>query len=226
MALKFDKIEILRRTETKNTMIIVLDYGMGNLRSVLNALGVVGAQAQVSASASDIEAATGLVLPGVGAFGEAMERLHALDLVAPLTDAVAAGKPLLGICLGMQLLATTSTEHGEYAGLGIVPGRVERFRFAERETLRLPHVGWNDVEFRDGSGMGAAVSATNAFYFVHSYHFIADDPSMVSGISDYGGHFAATLEAGSVWATQFHPEKSHRAGLALLDAWQKRVILC
>ncbi len=206
-------------------MIVVLDYGMGNLRSVLNALQAVGAEARLGTGPADVAAAGALVLPGVGAFGEAMQRLAARGLVAALRDAVGAGgTPLLGICLGMQLLATTGTEHGEHEGLGLMAGRVVPFDFPpEHRALRVPHVGWNDVRFRKTDGLHAGMGEAQAFYFTHSYHLRPDDPADVAGVCDYGIDFVASVERGNVSGAQFHPEKSHQMGLRLIRNWLEGV---
>lgn len=197
-------------------MIAVVDYGMGNVRSVLNALEAVGAPAALAATASAIDEADRIVLPGVGAFSEAMERLRERKLIAPLQrNVVERGKPFLGVCLGMQLIADVSFEHGEHRGLGWVTGEVRRIEPSE-SSLRVPHVGWNTVEPR---GTSRVLGAPAAFYFVHAFQLLPRDPDVVTGICDHGGPITAVVEQRNIIGTQFHPEKSQQAGLALVRAF-------
>jgi imidazole glycerol-phosphate synthase subunit HisH len=204
-----------RRGGTLSRVIAVIDYGMGNLRSVLNAMDLLGVESRLAASADDLDGASKLVLPGVGAFGDGMRNLRERGFVEALPDLLADGRPLLGLCLGMQMLADASEEHGEHEGLGLIPGVVRRLR--PPDGLRVPHVGWNSVQARNGSTLlGDDGDAEQTFYFVHSYHFIAERPEDVTGVSDYGTEVTAVVERGSVMGTQFHPEKSQRDGLALL----------
>jgi glutamine amidotransferase len=200
-------------------MIAIVDYGVGNLRSVQKALERVGATAIVSGEPAALEAARGIVLPGVGAFGDGMANLRARSLVAPLLRQVEAGKPLLGICLGMQLLFDESEEMGIHPGLGLLPGRV--VRFAEDE-LRVPHVGWNqlrfaicDLRFTIG-GLVAGIADGAYAYFVHSYYAMPEEPGDVLATTEYGVEFASVVGRGKVWGAQFHPEKSQEVGLQLL----------
>jgi glutamine amidotransferase len=196
-------------------VIAVIDYGMGNLRSVLNALEAIDADARLVATPEAAAEGDRLILPGVGAFGDGMRNLRERGFVEALPDLLAGGRPLLGLCLGMQMLADASEEHGEHEGLGLVPGVVRRLR--PPDGLRVPHVGWNSVQARNGSTLlGDDGDAEQTFYFVHSYHFIAERPEDVTGVSDYGAEVTAVVERGSVMGTQFHPEKSQRDGLALL----------
>jgi imidazole glycerol-phosphate synthase subunit HisH len=207
--------------------IVVVDYGMGNLGSVCNALAAAGATPLRAERPEELEAADAIVLPGVGAFAAGMENLRARGLVPVLRRAVLEqGKPFLGICLGMQLLADTGSEHGPSSGLGLVPGRVERLALPESGDLRLPHIGWNDLRIRRHDGLYRDIADGEDFYFVHSYVFIADDPAVVSATCEHGVEFAASLEAGAIHAVQYHPEKSHRAGLKLLGNWVKSVTAC
>jgi imidazole glycerol-phosphate synthase subunit HisH len=206
-------------------VIAVVDYGTGNLRSVERALAAVGEQATITADHDRLREADRLILPGVGAFGAAMARLRATGLAALLSTLVREdGKPLLGICLGMQLVCRDSEEHGYHEGLGWIDAHVRRFDFGAR-GLRIPHVGWNDVSGRDRSSV---CPDDGTFYFVHSYHVDPADPSDVAGTCIYGEEFTAALERDSVMAVQFHPEKSQEAGLALLRrfaAWQPDGVL-
>jgi len=192
-------------------VIAIADYGMGNRRSVEKALAHVGAESVITADHDELRAAHAVILPGVGAFPEAMRNLDRTGLGEVLCERAAAGVPLLGICLGMQLLFQSSTEHEGAAGLGILPGTVTRLR-----SPRLPHIGWNLVTFeRDGAlteGLGDAA----AFYHVHSFACRPSDPADVVGTSEYGERFVSVVERGNVMASQFHPEKSSRDGLRML----------
>jgi glutamine amidotransferase len=194
--------------------ITVLDYGMGNRRSVEKALEHVGARATVTSDHERLQAAAGLVVPGVGAFPRAMERLRALGLDALLRERVAAGTPVLGICLGMQLAFDSSTELGGATGLGIVPGEVHALDHGE---LKLPHIGWNEVRFtRPDSPLVADLPSSCAFYHVHSLAPVPADEQDVLGVAEYGSPFVSAVQHGSFYGVQFHPEKSSAAGLRLL----------
>lgn len=194
--------------------VAVVDYGMSNLRSVANALEALGVRAEIVARPAAVEAADLVILPGVGAFGLGMRNLREGGWLEPLRAAVGAGKPLLGICLGMQLLATESEEHGVHAGLNFIPGRVRRL--AGGAGLRVPHMGWNTVRARADSALHRGLKTEADFYFVHSFHFVPDEPGHGAGWCEYGESFVATVEKGRVFGVQFHPEKSHAAGLSLL----------
>lgn len=198
-------------------MIGVIDYGMGNLRSVLNALEHLGVATRLVGSPGEATEAEKLILPGVGAFGEAMRRLDQLGFAAALPDLTGNGRPLLGICLGMQLLADASSEHGEHLGLGLVAGRVERIE--PRASLRIPHVGWNSLAIERPSPLFDGLSEEPTFYFVHSYEFRPARIESRLGTTDYGTPLAAAIESGSVFGVQFHPEKSQVDGLALLRSF-------
>jgi len=199
-------------------MIGIVNYGMGNLRSVANALTFLGAEAELVADPARLSAATHLILPGVGAFPDGMKALHDGGLVGPMTDEVfGKKKPFLGICLGMQLLADIGYEHGETKGLGWVRGAVTRITPpADDRSSRVPHIGWNDVQVATKDGMYAGLGDAAAFYFVHSYRLEPADPGIVNGWCDHGGRFAASFQAGNIWAAQYHPEKSHHPGLTVL----------
>lgn len=197
--------------------IAVVDYGMGNLRSVANAFEAVGQPVELASEPEQLDGVAGIVLPGVGAFGDAMRNLRERGFVEALEEHVRErGVPFLGLCLGMQLVAEESLEHGAHRGLGWVPGEVVRLEPMNGAPLRVPHIGWNDVRFAPGTRLFAGVGETQTFYFVHSYVFRPRSEDVISGVCDYGGPFAATVEAGNVFGTQFHPEKSQRAGLAAL----------
>jgi glutamine amidotransferase len=193
----------------------IVDYGMGNLRSVANALAAIGARADVTRDPEELRAADGIVLPGVGAFADGMRNLREGGWVPALEEQVVEkGKPFLGLCVGLQLLATKGTEHGESDGLGWIPGVVKRI--ATSDALRVPHIGWNDVRFARRNGLYAGLEDSASFYFVHSYVLLPDDPAVVSGRCEYGEDFAASIEMDNIHATQYHPEKSHHAGLTVL----------
>ncbi len=193
--------------------IAIVDYGMGNLRSAAKAIEHVGAAATVTADPEALAAADALVLPGVSAFPEAMRRIGARDLAAPIRERVAAGVPLLGICLGMQLLFESSSEHGGAEGLGLLPGHVDELK---ADRLKTPHIGWTPVERQRDSALTAGLPAGGEpFYFVHS--FVArPHPEHLLATSRYGEEFAAIVGDGRVFGTQFHPEKSSAAGLRML----------
>jgi glutamine amidotransferase len=194
--------------------IAVVDYGMGNRRSVEKAIEHVGARAIVSSDVALLQRAAGLVVPGVGAFPRAMDNLRRLGLDALLRDRVAAGTPVLGICLGMQLAFEHSTEQGGSEGLGIVAGEVRRL---EAGALKLPHIGWNDVRFsRPDSRLLVDLPGSCAFYHVHSFAPVPARAEDVLGTAEYGAPFTTAVERGSFYGVQFHPEKSSAAGLRLL----------
>lgn len=194
--------------------ITIIDYGMGNIRSVHNALARLGCAVTTSNRAEDIAAADALILPGVGAFGEAMTNLNASGLTTPLLRAVLDdAKPILGICLGMQLLAETSEERGMSRGLGLIPGDIRLIPVPK--NLRLPHIGWNSVTAARRDPLFRGVPDGSAFYFVHSFHF--ECPSeYVAATTEYGGDVVAAVQKGHVMGVQFHPERSQSCGLSLL----------
>jgi glutamine amidotransferase len=194
--------------------IAVLDYGMGNRRSVEKALEHVGARTTVTSDRDTLRGAGGVVVPGVGAFPRAMENLRALGLDELLRELVASGTPVLGICLGMQLAFDGSEELGGARGLGIVPGEVRALR---ARGLKLPHIGWNEVSFTaPSSPLIAELPSRCAFYHVHSFAPVPEAPEDVLGTADYGAPFVTAVEHGSFYGVQFHPEKSSAAGLRLL----------
>ncbi len=194
--------------------IAVVDYGMGNLKSVINALLFLGSHAIVSNKPEELAAADAIVLPGVGAFAEAMSNLKKLGLIDTLNEQVMhRKKPLLGICLGMQLLADTSEEFGTHEGLGWIPGQIRQLDVSG--DLRLPHVGWNEVEVINDSPLFRGIDGELVYYFVHSYHFVCDE-KYVAARCRYGINFTAAVQHENIMATQFHPEKSQDKGLKLL----------
>ncbi|MGI8428965.1 MAG: imidazole glycerol phosphate synthase subunit HisH [Solirubrobacteraceae bacterium] len=199
--------------------IAVVDYGMGNRRSVQKALEHIGAPATVTRDHDELCAVDGLVVPGVGAFPLAMRNLHELGLAAVLHDCVARGIPVLGICLGMQLLFEDSDELEPAQGLGLLAGRVSRL---DSGGLRLPHIGWNEVAFERSSPLLAGLPADGCpFYHVHSLAARPSDPDDVVGIARYGKPFATIVERGLVFGVQFHPEKSSAHGLAMLASFAR-----
>ncbi len=208
--------------------IAVVDYGAGNLRSVARALSRSGLEPEVTGDPAALRAADGVVLPGVGAFAPALASLREKGLDDALRDALAAERPYLGICLGLQLLFEEGDEDGVHAGLGLLPGRVERFpaRDAAGRTLRVPHIGWNAVRFQGRHPMLEKLPAEDVFYFVHAYRAVPAGSAATTGVTDYGGEFASAVATERLFAVQFHPEKSQAAGRRLLDAFAGWVAAC
>ena len=194
-------------------MIAIIDYGLGNLESVKYALDRLGVESALTSVAAEIVSADAVILPGVGAFGRAMEKFRELGLIDPTRAAAASGKPFMGICLGQQLLFTSSAEHGEHEGLDIIHGKVARFAAG----LTVPHMGWNEVRQQRPSALFEDVPDESFFYFAHSYYVVPDDPAAAVGVTDYGGEFASIVQRGLVFGTQFHPEKSGPVGLRMLS---------
>ena len=195
--------------------VLVIDYGMGNLGSVRRALEECGAEVLVSDDPADCRWADHLVLPGVGAFADGMAALTESGWVDAVRAAAAGGVPVLGICLGMQLLAEKGMEGGEVAGLGLIPGEVVRLTPDSAET-RIPHVGWNEVHQAASHPLLDGIARGTDFYFVHSYHFVPASRDDAIACTPYCGSFVSVAAAGNVFGTQFHPEKSSRAGFQLL----------
>ena len=194
-------------------MIAMVDYGMGNRRSVEKALEHVGADVARTADHEEIRAADGIVVPGVGAFPEAMRRLRAAGLDVVIREQAAAGVPVIGLCLGMQLLFTRSEEHEGADGLDLIPGVVVKL---DAPGLTIPHIGWHTVTFERPSPLTEGLGDAAAFYHVHSFVPEPEDPDDVVGRGEYGGPFVSIVQRGNVMGAQFHPEKSSRDGLALL----------
>lgn len=194
----------------------ILNYGMGNLTSVQNAISAVGGSAVILDEPAGIDGISHIILPGVGAFGDAMANLEKFGWVEAMhRHAIEDQKPFFGICLGLQLLAETSTEHGSFRGLGWIAGHVTRLH---GNGVRIPHVGWNDLEFASESpALFEGIASGQDFYFVHSYAIRPTDESCVTGWCHHGERFAASIQVGNIFATQFHPEKSQKAGLKLLE---------
>jgi glutamine amidotransferase len=207
--------------ELPKTKIAILDYGMGNIRSVQNAFARLGCSVILTQEPAELNDADALVLPGVGAFGEAMDNLRQLKLIRPIQDAVDAGKPMLGICLGMQLLAESSEERGTYEGLSLIPGTVKLIRTDGK--LRLPHVGWNTVQISKDTPLFRQENDGDTFYFVHSYQ-VNCAPEFVTATSNYGGDLVAAVQKDRVFGVQFHPERSQGTGLRLMDSFVQFVV--
>ena len=200
--------------------LVIVDYGMGNLGSVRRSLEDCGATVVVSRDVEVVLAADSLVLPGVGAFAEGMQNLQALGLTQAIQSAVADGCPLLGICLGMQLLADEGLEGGRVPGLGLIPGSIQPLRPTDA-SLRIPHVGWNEVcmvpsDPSNNRPITQGIANCSDFYFVHSFHFCTEDPQHIAATTPYGEDFTSMVLRDNVLGTQFHPEKSSRCGSQLL----------
>jgi glutamine amidotransferase len=195
-------------------MIVIIDYQMGNLRSVQKGFEKVGHQAEISDDPQRIAMAEKVVLPGVGAFEDAMTALRERNLIEPIRQVVEADKPFLGICLGLQLLFDVGYEDGRHAGLGILPGEVVRFE--PQENLKVPHMGWNRLHFRQESPIFAGLEEGVHMYFVHSYYVVPRDESVIAAEASYPTPFCAAIRRERLFATQFHPEKSQSDGLRIL----------
>jgi len=195
-------------------VIAIVDYGLGNLKSVKSALDRLGVPGAVTSEPAEILAADGVILPGVGAFHRAMQNLAELGLVDTMRQVAASGKPFLGICLGLQLFFTESSEHGQHEGLDIIRGKVVRFGVGD---LKVPHMGWNEVQHARPSPLFEGIEDRSFFYFAHSYYVVPDDPAVVIGATEYGVLYASAVQQGNVFATQFHPEKSGPRGLRMLE---------
>jgi len=211
-------------------MIAVIDYGMGNLRSVQKALERVGLEVSVTSSKVKVEDAAGVVLPGVGAFRDCMINLDRLGLIDVVKGAISKGKPFLGICLGYQALFSESEEYGPCEGLDVFPGKVVRFTddMSDLESgdggcLKVPHMGWNQVTSQQDHPVIAGIAPGEYFYFVHSYYVAPEDPAIIATTTDYGIEFASSIAVDNLFASQFHPEKSQRSGLRLLKNFGEMV---
>ncbi|OIP38080.1 imidazole glycerol phosphate synthase subunit HisH [Candidatus Desantisbacteria bacterium CG2_30_40_21] len=197
-------------------MIAIIDYGVGNLRSVQKGFEMVGAEAIITSNPEVIDTASSVVLPGVGAFSDAMDNLKNLGLIEVIHSSISSGKPFLGICLGMQLLFTESEEFGHCSGLDIIKGRVVRF---QDSTLKVPHMGWNQLNIRKKSPILQDISDKTFTYFVHSYFVVPEDTGVIATTTDYGVEFVSSIWQNNLYAVQFHPEKSQSQGLAMLKAF-------
>ncbi len=199
--------------------IVMIDMDMGNLGSVQEAFSRVGAQVHTTTDANDIKNASAVIIPGVGAFGDGMENLSDNGMIEPLLAHASAGKPLIGICVGMQLLADAGEEYGLHKGLSLVRGTVRRLRPADPKN-RVPNMGWSDVTIIRRETLFAKIFATRAFYFAHSFYLDCEDPSDVVAKIEYGGQAVpVAVERGNIFGVQFHPEKSQDAGLDVLESY-------
>ena len=210
-------------------MIGIVNYGMGNLRSVQKALERVGAQAKIIDTPAQIASAQRLILPGVGAFADGMEHLQERGMVQPLQQYANSGRPMMGICLGMQLLFDSSTEDAPkedqpVQGLGILPGKVLRFQEDQgpgNPRLKVPHMGWNEIAFAPDTPLFDGLTPGDHVYFVHGYYCVPDQATDAAATTGYGHTYCSAVHRGNVWATQFHPEKSQRVGLRILENFSK-----
>lgn len=196
-------------------MIAIIDYDAGNIKSVEKACQFLGEEVVVTRDRETIMAADGVILPGVGAFGDAMEKLHSYQLVNTVKDVANSGKPFLGICLGLQLMFESSDEAPGVEGLGILPGKI--VRIPDGEDIKVPHIGWNSLQYPNKGRLYKDIDENSFVYFVHSYYLQAKEPEIVVASTEYGVTIQASVEKGNVFACQFHPEKSSTVGLKILE---------
>jgi len=204
-----------------NQTVSIIDYGMGNIWSVVSALKYLGYRSEVTSNKDEIANAKCLLLPGVGSFRRAMQSLQNLDLDRTICDSVNKGTKILGICLGMQLLGIDGTEEGDTNGLNLIPYKVAKFSKEEVSNRKIPHIGFNSVNFSNNSRLFTGVSPQSDFYFVHSYRMLPNQSESEQATCDYGIQFLAAYEKNNIFATQFHPEKSQTNGLILLSNFLK-----
>lgn len=197
-------------------MIAIIDYDMGNLRSVQKAFEKIGATAAATRDPKIIKDASRVVLPGVGAFKDCMKNLEDYGLIDPILKAIESGKPFLGICLGLQLLFEESMEFGTHKGLGVIKGKVVRFPATDNPEFKVPHMGWNEIKKEKDSPILGGISDKSYFYFVHSYYAVPDDKAVILTSTDYDVNFTSSIAKDNIMACQFHPEKSQQVGLKLL----------
>ncbi|MCM8811722.1 MAG: imidazole glycerol phosphate synthase subunit HisH [Candidatus Omnitrophica bacterium] len=204
-------------------MIALVDYGMGNLRSVANAFEAIGEKPVITHSRAEIESAAGIVLPGVGAFGDGMKNLRRLELIETLNrEVLEKKKPYLGICLGMQFLTDESEEHGLHKGFGWIKGRIREIKPADKR-YKVPHMGWNELQILKEGGLFQGLPEAPVFYFVHSYHLEPAEPGVITAVCRHGAEVTAAVEKENIVGVQFHPEKSQRVGLQLLKNFVRMV---
>ena len=201
-------------------MVTIIDYGSGNLRSVQKAMERVGVEARITDDPNVVAESSHLVLPGVGAFGDAIRSIRGRGLVEPILAHIRADRPFLGICMGLQLLFESGSEGGLHEGLGVLAGEVTRFELPP--GMKIPHMGWNQVSWRTAGTSQPTGNDGDHFYFVHSYVARPRDETVIAATSDYGGPFCAAVARGRLFATQFHPEKSQSAGMELLRTCMRR----
>jgi glutamine amidotransferase len=200
---------------------VIVDYGMGNLRNVQKAFERIGTEAGITRSKKEIRSAPAIVLPGVGAFKDCMENLERYGLVEPLLRSIEKGTPYLGICLGLQILFSESEEFGSHRGLDLIKGKVVRFK--PDTEHKVPHMGWNTIELRKECPFFGGVEDGSFFYFVHSYYVVPEETTCVSTLTRYGDPFASSIWKENIFATQFHPEKSQENGLRILENFVKSI---
>jgi imidazole glycerol-phosphate synthase subunit HisH len=204
-----------------NPRIVIIDYGMGNLRNVQKGFEKIGFEAELTRSKKEIEKASAIVLPGVGAFKDCMENLERYGLIEPLLRSIEKGKPYLGICLGLQILYSESEEFGSHKGLDLIKGKVVRFR--PDPEHKVPHMGWNTIEKEKEVPMLQGVESGDFFYFVHSYYVIPEEAKWISTFTTYGKPFVSSIWKENLFATQFHPEKSQQKGLRVLENFARSI---
>jgi imidazole glycerol-phosphate synthase subunit HisH len=204
-----------------NSKIVIIDYGMGNLRNVQKGFEKIGFEAELTRSKKEIEKASAIVLPGVGAFKDCMENLEKYGLIEPLLRSIEKGKPYLGICLGLQILYSESEEFGSHKGLDLIKGKVVRFR--PDPEHKVPHMGWNTIEKEKEVPMLQGVESGDFFYFVHSYYVIPEEAKWISTFTTYGKPFVSSIWKENLFATQFHPEKSQQKGLRVLENFARSI---
>ncbi len=204
-----------------NSKIVIIDYGMGNLRSVQKGFEKVGFEADVTRNKKKIGRASALVLPGVGAFKDCMENLRKFDLIDPILRSIEKGKPYLGICLGLQILFSESEEFGSHQGLDVVKGRVVKFK--PDPDHKVPHMGWNTIEMTRDIPLLRGVGNGDFFYFVHSYYVVPEKADLIATFTTYGTKFVSSIWKGNLFAIQFHPEKSQQKGLKILENFARSI---
>jgi len=201
--------------------IVIIDYGMGNLRNVQKGFEWIGFEARVTRNKKEIEGASAIVLPGVGAFKDCMENLEKFGLIEPLLRSIEKGKPYLGICLGLQILFSESEEFGFQKGLGLIRGKVVKFK--PDQEHKVPHMGWNAIEKKMEIPFLQGIESGDFFYFVHSYYVISEEPQWVSTLTNYGIPFVSSIWKENLFGTQFHPEKSQQKGLKILENFARSI---
>ncbi|MBQ6825290.1 MAG: imidazole glycerol phosphate synthase subunit HisH [Clostridia bacterium] len=199
-------------------MVAIIDYGVGNLFSLVSSLRAIGVEAEITSDVDTIKKADKLILPGVGAFGDAIKKLKDSGLDIVIKQEVKNGKSLMGICLGMQMLFDKSFEYGEYEGLGLISGEVVELKGDIPENLKIPHIGWNALKFENESPIFKYINEGDFVYFVHSYHAVNCDDNLIA-TAEYGRNVTAAVQSGNVYGCQFHPEKSGDIGLKILKAF-------
>ena len=202
--------------------IVILDYGMGNLRNVQKGFEWVGFEPKVTRNKKEIERAAAIVLPGVGAFKDCMENLEKFGLIEPLLRSIEKGKPYLGICLGLQILFSESEEFGPQKGLNLIKGKVVKFRLDQEH--KVPHMGWNTVEKKREVPYLRGIESGDFFYFVHSYYVLPEEAQWIATFTHYGKPFVSSIWKENLFATQFHPEKSQQKGLKILENFSKSIV--